>query len=125
MLRESAVLDTSFPRAYVLCPNTDFEVGVLDWNRRIQGGQPPLHLRENLSVRCGTNGKRENGCRIRGGDVQVDGTATIGIPKRSLTNVRIEGVTFYNATQHNVWIDQPGNVHFEDCEFRVSSFPHE
>jgi len=119
-LRESIVTDTSFPRTYVLCPDLDYPVGFLDFNRLVQNGQPMIPLRSNLKIQCGQDGSRENSCRIKGGDVHVDGTDHYGVGKRTLENVVLEGLTFVNSSKYMASLNQPGEVHFVDCEFRVS-----
>ena len=117
--RESLVTDTSFPRSYTLCPNTDFEIGYLDFNNRVTSGQPMLPLQSNMRVQCGDDGSRSNGCRIRGGSVQVDGTDYFEFGPRLIKDVVLEGITFFNTSMHSAWLNQPGDIVFRDCEFRV------
>lgn len=121
-LRESLVLDTSFPRLYTLCPGTDFEIGYLDFNHRVKDGQPMLPLKSNMKIQCGADGSRLNGCHVRGGDVQVDGTDRYGLAPREIYDVVLQGITFYNSSKYMVELNMPGEVQFQDCEFRVRCF---
>lgn len=118
-LLESKIQNTSTQRTYTLCPLTEFDIGFLDFSYELYDGQAIIPLRPNLLIKCGDDGSRENRCTIRGGDVQVDGTHLLGISATSLENVRVQGLTFENATRHAVWVTKAGNVSFEDCEFRV------
>lgn len=78
-----------------------------------------IHIRPNMALKCGEDGKRENACVVRGGDVQVDGTPFFGMSNSSsVDNVTISGITFEGSTKHSVWINKPGHVVFQDCEFR-------
>lgn len=108
-------------RRYILCENTVFEAGYLHpFYGTLVSRSSMLHLRPNLHIQCGASGARENNCRIRVGDVQVDGTSLYGMSEDPLTNVVIEGITFIDARKHIVFINKPGDVLFQDCVFRVS-----
>lgn len=119
--------DTSKPRTYIVCPNKQYEIGLLDFNhnlRKVRPGedsvvQPPLPLRPNLTLKCGTSGSRSNLCWISGGHWQVDGTAIRGIEDQTVDNVVIEGFTFMGALKHSLWVTKPGSITFRDCEWKV------
>lgn len=116
---ESAVTDYSVERQYILCPETTFSIGRLDFYGTLisSTGSDMIHLRPNLHLQCGETGESTNNCIISGGSVQLDGT---GFRKNvtSLENVVITGLTFTNTLQSNVWIDRMGSVLFRDCIFQ-------
>lgn len=118
---ESQATSYEASRRYILCENTVFEAGYLHpfYGTRLSSSSM-LHLRPNLHIQCGASGGRENNCRIRIGDVQVDGTSLYGVSDDPLTNVVVEGITFIDARKHIVFINKPGDVLFQDCVFQVS-----
>ena len=121
IIEESKVTDLSVTREYVLCEEAVFNVGFLDYYFGQQGGgSDMIQLRPNLHLKCGASGSRSNNCLVTSGDVQMEGTTFYGAPGDILDNVVITGVTFANARKHTVWINKPGNILFQDCEFRVS-----
>ena len=121
-LRETLVLDTSFQRTYKLCPLKSYPIGTLNFDYEVEFGQKMLPLKANMKIQCGEDGKRSNGCFILGGDVQVDGTDLFGAGRGSLDNVVFEGITFLDVQKYTIWLNRPGRVEFNDCEFRVRSF---
>ncbi|KAG7349597.1 hypothetical protein IV203_012194 [Nitzschia inconspicua] len=118
---ERAVTNTNAQRTYIICPNKLYEVGFLDFNnnlRQRQRGGPPLPLRPNMKLQCGTDGARKNLCWITDGHLQVDGTAIRGLDDDRLDNVELVGFVFIGSVQHSTWIMKPGSVTFRDCEWR-------
>lgn len=78
-----------------------------------------IHARPNMHIKCGNDGKRENSCIISGGSVHIDGTPFFGVGSNlTVHNFTVSGLTFEAASRHSVWINKPGNVVFNDCEFR-------
>ncbi|KAG7374205.1 hypothetical protein IV203_013300 [Nitzschia inconspicua] len=126
---ESAILDTSVNRTYVICPNKLYEVGYLDSFfhnlRQNQAGGPPLPLRSNMTIRCGDDGSIANLCFITGGHLQVDGTAMRGIDDTAIENVLLEGFVFINANKYSFWATKRGSVTFRDCEWRDFTNTHD
>jgi len=121
IVEESAVTDLSVTREYILCPGAVFSIGFQDfYGTPLDGGSDMIPLRPNLHLKCGKSGSRENNCLVTAGDVLMEGTTMYNTPGDSLENVVITGVTFSNAQKHMVWINKPGNIIFQDCEFRVS-----
>jgi hypothetical protein len=142
--REESIVNTygtNRPRRYIICANTIFHIGDLDfnYNLRISKQQsskndddsddpdeaiitavsPPLPLRPNMNIRCGDDGSKINNCLITGGHIQIDGTSTRGITEPNLNNILIEGFTFVGATKSSIIVDKPGNIVFRDCEWKV------
>jgi hypothetical protein len=118
-LQELSVRDSSKKREYILCPNTRFNIGSLNYDNDLVYGQDMIPLRPNLHVKCGDSGLKSNNCTVNGGSVQVDGTHLFGIANTDVASVVLEGLTFVNATKYMVWLTKPGNVIFKGCEFRV------
>jgi hypothetical protein len=119
---ELQVTDYSVERKYILCPQTTYTIGLLDFYGEMQPstGDAMIQLRPNLHIQCGETGESTNNCIITGGTLQVDGTAFRN-NVTSLENVVITGLTFTNTLQSNVWIDRQGAVTFRDCIFQVNS----
>lgn len=67
------VQDETIPRTYVLCENTEFQVGEADlsngwgFGNAIKNGQLPIAGRSNIKVQCGDSGSSFNNCTIRDG----------------------------------------------------------
>jgi len=123
VVEESMVTDLSVTREYILCEDTVFSIGSLDFYGKPEtGGSDIIPLRPNLHLKCGASGSRSNNCLVEAGDVQMEGTTVYGGPGNSLDNVVITGLTFSNAEKHMVWINKPGDIIFQDCEFRVSRY---
>lgn len=121
VVEESKVTDLSITREYILCEDTVFSIGFLDYfDQTESGGSDIIPLRPNLHLKCGSTGSRSNNCLVESGDVQMEGTTFFGAPGNVLENVVITGVTFSSAQKHMVWINKPGNILFEDCAFQVS-----
>jgi len=100
-------------RLYVLCPNTVFETGMLD----VRGPEPyvtviggsgssqhPILPRANMTIQCGSDGKRSNNCTVTGmeGLLGVNdlfaqlGNATTApeLIDYDITGFHLKGVTF-------------------------------
>lgn len=121
IVQESKVTDLSVTREYILCENTKYSIGFQDFfGKLFSGGSDMIQLRPNMHLKCGASGSKSNMCLITSGDVQMEGTTVYAGPGEFLANVVITGVTFADAGKHMVWINKPGNIVFEDCEFRVS-----
>lgn len=119
-LEESKVTDLTTTREYILCENRSYRIGFLDsFGTALSEDSDMIQLRPNLHIKCGASGSRENQCLVQSGDIQVDGTSMTGISSSDVDNVVIKGLTFLDASQYMVKINKPGNVLFQDCEFRV------
>lgn len=123
---EQQVTDTSKTRTYIICPNKEYDIGSLDYDNNLRVGRPgddvvypPLPLRPNLILKCGTNGLRTDQCWINSGHLQIDGTSMMGITNPTVNNVLIQGFTFIGATKHSLWVTKPGSITFRDCEWKV------
>jgi hypothetical protein len=134
--REESIVNTvgtNRPRRYIICANTIFHIGDLDFNHNLRipkqqslknednsdAVSPPLPLRPNMNIRCGDDGSKINNCLITGGHIQIDGTSTRGITEPNVHNILIEGFTFAGATKSSIIVDKPGNIVFKDCEWKV------
>jgi hypothetical protein len=123
---EDLVTDTSILRTYIVCPNTLYTIGLLDFNYNVRVEEysstrknPPLPLRPNMNIRCGDSGLKSNLCFITEGDIQLDGTPIRGINDPSLENIVIEGFIFMSAIRHSLWAMKTGSITFRDCEWTV------
>lgn len=88
-----------------------------------------IPIRSNMHLRCvaaggggSGNNTQDGGCIIAGGDIQVDGSNLFDTSKDAVENVLFEGLTFVNASMHNVWINKPGSITFKNCTFRDNEF---
>jgi Right handed beta helix region len=118
------VSNSTIPRTHSLCPNTRYEIGYLDYSNNLYNGQDMIPLRSNMHLRCGGGGGHGSSqgqgqdCIIFGGDIQVDGSNMMDTSIDAVENVLFEGLTFANASMHNVWINKPGSITFKNCTFR-------
>ena len=130
---EEGITDVSVSRRYVLCPATTYRIdrfndvngniaNTLDDFNNTAGFQYPLILRPNLLVQCGDSGNIDNNCVFAGGDYSVFAE---GPPRRgeTLHNVVIKGMRFVDAQRVGALLQQPGDVTFVDCSFKVSGAP--
>jgi hypothetical protein len=124
--KEQRVTDTGTVRTYIICPNKVYDIGMLDYDNNLKGGRPgddivypPLPLRPNLVLKCGNDGARSNQCWMNDGQLQIDGTAIMGITNPTVNNVIIQGFTFMGAMKHSIWVTKPGSITFRDCEWKV------
>jgi hypothetical protein len=123
------------PATYITCPNTRIKVGNLaspaayDF-RFINGDYPIIVIKDDVTIQCGIDGRREDNCIIEDGLVQVlalnvfprpDGT--MEPTGQSTDNFRLRGITFTGEMARNdvfrgasVSISHPGrNMVIEDC----------
>jgi hypothetical protein len=115
--------DPSILRKYVLCPDTKFNIGVVDADGNISGGQQTIQLRPNVIYQCGEDGKRSNGCIVEGGDFGL--TSFYGVYNdiyETSENVMIKGLTFQSQQLISVVLEAAGDISFLDCAFFVSGY---
>jgi hypothetical protein len=111
---EMSISDLTTPRSYILCPETDYDIGSFDDNGEFQG-QSPILPRSNVVYMCGDDGLSSNKCTLRGGSVQL-----ITIGSDEIVNVMIAGLTFEGAGSRGLVLDLPGDILFVDCAIQVS-----
>jgi hypothetical protein len=110
------------PREYVLCPNKDYATGFLAAGD-IVGGMQPLFVRSNATVKCGTDGKRENNCTIKTGSlglfINVYSEDEDGL---ILDNVVLQGLTFQGLREKTFYVEgYGGKINVIDCAFLDST----
>lgn len=110
------------PREYVLCPQKDYVTGFVA-SGDVVGGMQPLFVRSNATVKCGTDGKRENNCTIKTGSVglfiNVYSEAEDGL---LLDNVVLQGLTFQGLREKTFYLEgYGGKVNVVDCAFLDST----
>jgi hypothetical protein len=116
--RELSISDTSVRRVYTLCPRTTFTTGVIV-NSTVTGGQFPLNVRANMSIRCGDSGSRSNNCIITGGIGVIGSPDNIGRNSNSL--IQFQGITFSELYDIGFFIRGIGRIEVIDCAFRNSN----
>ena len=91
---------------YIICPDTHIKVGTVnnpatDDYRYVNWDYPIMVTRENVTIQCGWNGRRDNNCVIDAGFMHMltlqaiamaDGTTYV--VNRTNDNLLIRGVTF-------------------------------
>jgi hypothetical protein len=115
--------DPSILRKYVLCPDTKFNIGIVDDNGEISEGQQTIQLRPNVIYQCGEDGKRSNGCILEGGDFGL--TSFYGVYNdiyETVENVMIKGLTFQSQQLFSVVLEAAGDISFLECAFFVSGY---
>jgi hypothetical protein len=113
-----AASDPSIEKTYTLCPNTIFDIGFSTaFGQCCESGQRSLTATSNTLFRCGVDGLPSNNCVLRGGTVQFQSNSFIG---SDAVNVRVQGITFENATNAGIRLANAGDVTFSDCIIRVS-----
>jgi hypothetical protein len=120
--RESNVYDSTFYREYILCPNTEFVVGMQSDEGVFEGGSYPIFPRRNVGYKCGEDGKSTNNCQIIGGQFQLisfNGQWEL-TQHEAHTNVTVSGITFVAGGWATVLAGNPGDITFTDCIFYVS-----
>lgn len=118
-LAESILTSTDERREYQLCPDTTFVTGTIEGTTLV-GGQTPLNLRPNVSIRCGEDGSRSNNCVITGGIGLLGTPGNFG--DQSLEGVEIQGITFRNLTSVTFFIGPiNGAITVTDCAFLVGA----
>jgi hypothetical protein len=110
-------------RKYVLCPDTKFQIGIVNDDGEIGEGQHTIQLRPNVIYQCGEDGKRSNGCIVEGGDFGL--TSFYGVYNdiyETVENVMIKGLTFQSQQLFSVVLEAAGDISFLDCAFFVSGY---
>ena len=129
---------------YIICPGTRIPIGTFQNPAKqeynfVGGDYPLVIIRENVTIQCGLDGSRDNGCFLDGGFIQMllDGR----IPSRNGTiihfsptidNMVIRGVTFTGQMRdsgsflsNSITMGHPGtNIRFEDCEWSSLTVNH-
>jgi hypothetical protein len=126
LLREVRVFDSTVYREYILCPDTDFLIGIPDEEGQLYtSGSYPIFPRRNVAYKCGVDGKSSNNCRLVSGYFQLFSFDFNGVWQPSQwephSNVTISGVTFDSGFFGTVALANPGDITFTDCIFRVSA----
>jgi len=114
-------VDLEADKLFVLCPNTVFDIGVLEIGVGIVDGQAFIAPRSNTTFSCGEDGSSTNSCILRGGDYGVVAFGGLFFDDEEATNVVIRGLTFEGQAQSMAAIQQAGDFHFEDCIFQNSN----
>ena len=104
---------------YTLCPNTIYKIGSTGTGTIVEGGSPPLTLRQNTRYICGSDGKSSNNCVLTGGQFQLLSLYN-AFDFEIKSNIVLKGITFENGQTAGVLLVAPGDVIFDDCIFRVS-----
>ena len=104
---------------YTLCPNTIYKIGSTGTGTIVEGGSPPLTLRQNTRYICGSDGKSSNNCVLTGGQFQLLSLYN-AFDYEIKSNIVLKGITFENGQTAGVLLVAPGDVIFDDCIFRVS-----
>lgn len=126
--------DKPTPQAYILCPNTKIKIGtfnnpLINDFRVVDGDYSILAVRNNVTIQCGKDGRKENNCVIDGGFVQVLTLQKVSTPhglvdyNGTVDNLTIRGLTFTGSLKNmghfggaSVSLSHPGrNIRFEDC----------
>mmetsp|Transcript_24773 Transcript_24773/g.37396 ORF Transcript_24773/g.37396 Transcript_24773/m.37396 type:complete len:783 (-) Transcript_24773:924-3272(-) len=116
--RESLVINTMMRRHYILCPNTIFETALLEEE---MGESPPVVIRPNSTIFCGSSGERSNNCVVTGG-WGLSGTPSNFDDSADIGSVYIRGITFNEITNMVFFLGQfNGQVEVHDCAFLKSS----
>ena len=102
-------VNTNQQRTYHLCPNTNYDMAKIDFHNEFVRGQKPISAQPNLRVVCGNDGRLQDNCVLRGGDLHIDATDLYGRRKRA-ANVYFEGITFADTERYMVWGNKPGKM---------------
>ncbi len=123
---------------YIICPNTEIKVGTFknpatDDYRYVDGDYPIMVVRENVTIQCGIDGRRENNCVVDGGFMHVLTLQIIAMPdgtthhvNRTNDNLMVRGITFTGTPLNvgpfrgiSVSLGHPGrNMRFQDCMWK-------
>ena len=116
----------------VICPNTTIPIGLPTDGTfsSFAGGDLPLTaVADNVTIKCGEDGKSSNYCALDGGLVQFVTSPAIAqapqLPIITTHNLKLQGITFTGtlaglpgAGELSVILSTQGqNVVFEDCVF--------
>ena len=120
--RERAVFDSTVYREYILCPNTDFVMGLQVGQREYEGGFEPIYPRRNVAYKCGKEGLLSNNCKLIGGTFQLISfdVEHAEAQYEPHTNVTISGLQFEAGFFGTVLLANRGSITFNDCHFKVS-----
>ena len=119
---------------YIICPNTTIEIGAFrnpaanDYSF-VNGDYPLWIIRQNVTVKCGIDGKLGNNCVFFGGFIQILLQSDVPTPdggfsfNQSIDNLKVQGITFSGQvvdtspfTGLSVQVSNPGkNIRFENC----------
>lgn len=107
-------------RTYILCPDTEFDVGFS--NPNINGPDDPLFIQGSYPIvprprahyKCGTDGRSSNNCIIQGGEAAISAQGG-----GNLVDVVFEGITFRQNFIFTAFFNRPGSFLFTDCVFKV------
>jgi hypothetical protein len=115
--RERAVYDSTVFREYILCPDTYFLAAGSG------EGSGPILPRRNTAYKCGVDGKSSNNCIITKGHIHLISADVYWDPSQYEihSNVTISGITFESGNFGTVVLQNPGDITFVDCIFRVSA----
>ena len=109
------------PVDYILCPNTEFKLGVIPSaeNECCIDGMAPIVLRSNSRIMCGADGKLENNCTLVSGQFQIISAFFTFFEVDS--GVSLEGITFKSSEFASLLLENDGEIMFKDCVFKVRS----
>ena len=110
-------------RTYILCPNTEFNVGFT--NPNVDGPDDPLFIQGSAPIvprprahyKCGTDGHSSNNCIIQSGESAISAQGG-----GNLVDVVFEGITFRQNFIFTAFFNRPGSFLFTDCIFKVRRF---
>jgi hypothetical protein len=110
---------TTTPRVIILCPDTEFVMGLQDADQDdvYNGGFAPIFPRPNAHYKCGTNGSSRNNCVLVNGDFPI---LSVGELDDVHDGIIFEGITIQASFRGGVVMAKPGHITFIDCIFRVS-----
>lgn len=115
-------------KEFVLCPATEFSIGsvtsdAVDGHHEndYTGGTAPLMARSNTHYKCGETGSSDNGCILKGGDVQFWSHEDTFDEDESLSVV-VQGITFQDAQFVAILLENAGAITFIDCIIQVRPF---
>jgi hypothetical protein len=109
--------DTSVPVDIILCPNTVYTMGRMEYeNFTYVGGFATITPKPNTHWKCGEDGALSNNCTIRDGE-----TAFVHFGDfRSGEGVSFQGIVFEYQEFSTLLAGSAGEVTFRDCVLRVS-----
>jgi hypothetical protein len=105
---------------YTLCPNTVFNIGIVNERGQccVDDGMNALVAKSQSHVRCGDSGSSDNNCTLVGGQVQLVSGPSF-FQQDAATDVAFQGITFEAAIDTGVLLAHRGDVTFIDCVFKV------
>jgi hypothetical protein len=111
--------DVSVPRTRILCPNTNFKMGIPNPNGGgFIDGFGPLAPRPNGTYICGQSGSSSNNCVLVGGDFHLVSFGQGDFDERK-DAVTYQGLTFEAAEKSTILLFNAGDITFSDCIVRV------